>query len=130
MSDTGVMISRKPFNMGLQMSSVQSQQPVLPGMHSPFGTDGLYNPAAAASPTYQPSIVGVTGNAGAGESAREGFVDMNAQGEPVKRKRGRPRKYDHMTQMAVWRCLLQFPLPSQLSPVEVFLLLPPPCQIV
>lgn len=88
------MTSSEPFTIGLQKSPVQSQQPVLQGMHLPFGADGVYKPVATASPTYHSSAV-------ADGSAREAFVNMNTQSEPVKRKRGRPRKYGPDGSMAL-----------------------------
>lgn len=100
-SETGVMTSGEPFTIGFQKSPVQSQQSVLPGLHLPFGADGVYKPASSVSPTYQSPRVGVSGNAGADVSPREAFVDMNTQSEPVKRKRGRPRKYGPDGSMAV-----------------------------
>lgn len=100
-SETGVMTSSEPFTIGLQKSPVQSQQPILQGMHLAFGADGVYKPVAAASPPYQSSGVGVPGNAGADGSAREAFVNINMQTEPVKRKRGRPRKYGPDGSMAL-----------------------------
>lgn len=100
-SETGVISSGEPFTIGLHKNSVQSQQPVMQGMHLSFGADGVYKPVAAASPTYQSSGVGVAGNAGSDGSAREAFVNMNSQSEPVKRKRGRPRKYGPDGSMAM-----------------------------
>ncbi|KGN55540.1 AT-hook motif nuclear-localized protein 10 [Cucumis sativus] len=100
-SETGVISSGEHFTIGLQKNSVPSQQPVMQSMHLPFGADGVYKPVATASPTYQSSSVGVAGNAGADGSARDAFVNMNSQSEPVKRKRGRPRKYGPDGSMAV-----------------------------
>ncbi|PKI71690.1 hypothetical protein CRG98_007912 [Punica granatum] len=86
------------------MASSRGGEPFTQNMRLTFSADGaaLYKPVAvsgAASPPYQaPSA---TGNGGSAEGPASGGpplfahgLNMNmSSGEPVKRKRGRPRKY-------------------------------------
>ncbi|KAM1023945.1 hypothetical protein ACFX2I_037156 [Malus domestica] len=103
-SETGVMTSREPF---LQKSPLQSQS-AIQSMRLNFSPDGgsaLYKPVAAAtSPAYQSSAAASGGGAvvpgGAGEgavmapaAAAAAGLNMNTGTEPMKKKRGRPRKY-------------------------------------
>ncbi|XP_030951053.1 AT-hook motif nuclear-localized protein 10 [Quercus lobata] len=123
-SETGVMTSREPFNVGaLQQHQQQQQsssspppaQPLVQNMRLGFSSDGnaVYKPisaatnataatttataAAATSPTYQ-----LDGGSGGG-----GAVNVNVNmgsmsgGEQAKRKRGRPRKYGPDGSMAL-----------------------------
>ncbi|KAF5455588.1 hypothetical protein F2P56_025149 [Juglans regia] len=104
-SEAGVMTSREAFSVGLQ----QKTQPLVQNMRLAFSTDGaaFYNAVGAASsatpsvsastsPTYQPSS-GDGGSAPAvtavGALMNVNVGSMGGSGEPVKRKRGRPRKY-------------------------------------
>lgn len=101
-----MIASREPFPVGLQHKT----QPLVQNMRVAFGADGaaVYHPTGAAtsaststststSPTYQPfsgdggptTIVG-----GGGAMVNVNVSSMGGSGgEPVKRKRGRPRKY-------------------------------------
>ncbi|XP_050376375.1 AT-hook motif nuclear-localized protein 10 isoform X2 [Argentina anserina] len=82
------MTSREPF---LQASPLQSQM----RMDYNSGTNAIFKPVTAASPPY-PGAAGAAaapivgeGSAGVGVMGSGG----NMSGEPMKRKRGRPRKY-------------------------------------
>ncbi|XP_021902578.1 AT-hook motif nuclear-localized protein 10 [Carica papaya] len=98
-SETGVMTSREPFGVGLQMSPVPSQ-PVMQNMRLAFSSDGtaVYKSMNATSPSYQPNSTGATpvgvveGGSTGGHAMTPG-LNMNMGSEPMKRKRGRPRKY-------------------------------------
>lgn len=110
-SETGVMTSREPFSVGLQKSPVPSQ-PVIQNMRLVLSADGtaVYKPIAATSPSYQSSVVGVESGAGGAVGDGDGGdgspgvpqgINMNMGSEPVKRKRGRPRKYGPDGSMAL-----------------------------
>lgn len=117
-SETGVMTSREPFSVGLQKSPVASQ-PVIQNMRLAYSADGsaVYKPIAATSPSYQSSGVGAGVGVGTGEAAVAGGggggdgspggaivpqgINMNMGSEPMKRKRGRPRKYGPDGSMAL-----------------------------
>ncbi|KAA8514740.1 hypothetical protein F0562_017919 [Nyssa sinensis] len=93
-SETGVMATREPFTVGIQETPLPSQ-PVIQNMRLAYSADGtaVYKPVAGSSPPYQSSAPSV----GGGESSAGGNMvphnlNMN-MGEPMKRKRGRPRKY-------------------------------------
>ncbi|KAB2626273.1 DNA-binding protein ESCAROLA [Pyrus ussuriensis x Pyrus communis] len=104
-SETGVMTSREPF---LQKSPIQSQS-AIQSLRLNFSADGgsaLYKPVATAtSPAYQPSVTSAAASGGgavvpgaAGEGAvmapvATAGLNMNMGTEPMKKKRGRPRKY-------------------------------------
>ncbi|KAK3413655.1 AT-hook motif nuclear-localized protein 10 isoform X2 [Eucalyptus grandis] len=76
-----------PYGSGLPGNpSPTSQQQVASNMRLSYSTDGtaVYKPVAAVSPTYhQPGNGSVHGDE----------TGPGLTGEPVKRKRGRPRKY-------------------------------------
>uniref|UniRef100_A0A803QUY5 AT-hook motif nuclear-localized protein n=1 Tax=Cannabis sativa TaxID=3483 RepID=A0A803QUY5_CANSA len=101
-SETGLLASREPFSVGLQKSPVASQ-PMLQNMRMPFAADGsgVYKPIAATSPSYQSSAgaaVAGDGSTGGAIVSPGGGLNMNnmsmgSGNEPMKRKRGRPRKY-------------------------------------
>lgn len=117
-SETGVMTSREPFNVGAlhqqqqQSSSSPPAQPLVQNMRLGFSSDGnaVYKPisaatnaiatttaaAAATSPTYQLDD-------GSGGGAVNVNVNMGSMsgGEQAKRKRGRPRKYGPDGSMAL-----------------------------
>ncbi|KAH7523371.1 AT-hook motif nuclear-localized protein 10 [Ziziphus jujuba] len=109
-SETGVMTSREPFSVGLQKSPLPSQ-PVIQNMRLVYSADGtaVYKPMAATSPSYQSSGVGVETGAGAvggGDGGGDGsaggaIVPQGINSEPMKRKRGRPRKYGPDGSMAL-----------------------------
>ncbi|KAJ7967007.1 AT-hook motif nuclear-localized protein [Quillaja saponaria] len=90
-SETGVMASREPFTIGLPKSPLPSPQPMVQNMRLAFSPDGtaVYKPISATSPTYQSSTAGAPSSGDGGEGSAEGAMGS----EPVKRKRGRPRKY-------------------------------------
>ena len=99
-SETGVMTSRDPFSVtGLQHKTEVPSQPVIQNMRLAFSADGaaVYKPITtatttpAASPNYQPG--GVEGSA-VGDSVSPHWINVGGSGgDPMKRKRGRPRKY-------------------------------------
>uniref|UniRef100_A0A5B6ZMP8 AT-hook motif nuclear-localized protein n=1 Tax=Davidia involucrata TaxID=16924 RepID=A0A5B6ZMP8_DAVIN len=91
-SETGVMTTREPFTVGIQETSLPSQ-PVIQNMRLAYSADGtaVYKPVAGSSPPYQ-----LSGGGGGESSAGGNMVPHNLNmnmGEPMKRKRGRPRKY-------------------------------------
>ncbi|TQD71080.1 hypothetical protein C1H46_043383 [Malus baccata] len=104
-SETGVMTSREPF---LQKNPIQSQS-AIQSMRLNFSADGgsaLYKSVATAtSPAYQSSVTSAAASGGgavvlgaAGEGAvmapaATAGLNMNMGTEPMKKKRGRPRKY-------------------------------------
>ncbi|ONK68674.1 uncharacterized protein A4U43_C05F14710 [Asparagus officinalis] len=117
-SETGVVANREPFSVGMQKPTVQSP-PSMHNMRLTFTPDGtaVYKPIATSSPPPQPpSYQGGGGGGGVGASGGGGGngptsggptgggngpspaippphgLSIN-MGEPVKRKRGRPRKY-------------------------------------
>ncbi|XP_011625423.1 AT-hook motif nuclear-localized protein 10 isoform X1 [Amborella trichopoda] len=85
-SETGIMATRESYGVTLQKSSVQPPPPVAPNMRLAFSSDGaaVYKPVTGNSPPYQ----GDTSST----MVQHGGINMN-MGEPLKRKRGRPRKY-------------------------------------
>ncbi|PKI33682.1 AT-hook motif nuclear-localized protein 10-like [Punica granatum] len=103
-SERGVMASSRgePFNNvgGLQKGPLTSQ-PMIHNMRLAFSGDGtaVYKPITPSSPSYHsPNGVGAGGGAEAGSEA--GGINVNiggggvgAEQQPVKKKRGRPRKY-------------------------------------
>ncbi|XP_043712440.1 AT-hook motif nuclear-localized protein 10-like isoform X2 [Telopea speciosissima] len=103
-SEAGIMSGRESFGVGLQKSPVPSQPSGIPNMRLAFSSDGtaVYKPVTTSSPTtFQPSsVASATGNSGGGGGGGDvsaGAIvphglNMN-MGEPIKRKRGRPRKY-------------------------------------
>ena len=84
------MTTREPFSMGLQKNAVPSQ-PVIQNMRLAFSPDGaaVYKPVSGTSPPYQSS----GGEASTGGAIIPHGLNMNMGSEPLKRKRGRPRKY-------------------------------------
>ncbi|KAF8409879.1 hypothetical protein HHK36_002397 [Tetracentron sinense] len=92
-SEPGIMSARESFGVGLQKNPVPSQPPGMQNMRLAFSADGtaVYKPVTTSSPTFQ-----VGGGAGGGDGSAGAIVqhslNMN-MGEPMKRKRGRPRKY-------------------------------------
>lgn len=109
-SETGVITSREPFNVGVQNSSLQSQS-AAQNMRLAFSADGpaVYKPVTpSTSPSYQSSMAGVSGNAGiegsaggGGSMLPHGFNINSVGSEQIKRKRGRPRKYGPDGSMAL-----------------------------
>lgn len=113
-SETGVMANREPFSVGIQKPTVQSP-PSMQNMRLTFTPDGtaVYKPIATSSPPPQPpsyqgggggasggGAVGGGGNGGTGGGGNgpspvipspQG-LNIN-MGDPIRRKRGRPRKY-------------------------------------
>ncbi|XP_008796120.2 AT-hook motif nuclear-localized protein 10-like isoform X1 [Phoenix dactylifera] len=104
-SEPGIMSGRESFNVGMQKSPVQSQ-PSMQSMRLAYTPDGtaIYKPITPSSPPpppYQGGGGGAGGGAGGSTGGGEGpspaaitphGLNIN-MGEPVKRKRGRPRKY-------------------------------------
>ncbi|WOK94146.1 hypothetical protein Cni_G02848 [Canna indica] len=100
-SEQGIMASREsPFNISLQ--PMQSQLPATQSMRLTYTADGtaIYKPINSSSPTppqppiYQGGGGGGTPGAGDGNSSAIASQGLSINtGEPVKRKRGRPRKY-------------------------------------
>lgn len=98
-SETGVLTSREPFNAGLQKSPAPSQ-PVLQNMCLAYSADGRtaeYKPLTATSPPTFHSSTAVTGTIVNGTDSGHGGdalgINFNMGSKPLKRKRGRPRKY-------------------------------------
>ncbi|KAK8705782.1 hypothetical protein V6N13_049374 [Hibiscus sabdariffa] len=98
-SETGMVTNREPFSLSMQQKSPVASQPVIQNMRLAFSTDGtaVYKPFASASPTYQPaSGGGETERSAGGPAVTQGqgqALNMSMGNEPLKRKRGRPRKY-------------------------------------
>ncbi|KAK9284661.1 hypothetical protein L1049_023837 [Liquidambar formosana] len=114
-SEPIIMSGRESYGVGLQKSPTSSQASGMPNMRLAFSADGtaVYKPVMPASasasaspaPTYQPGLTGSDG------SAVQPNLNMNV-GEPMKRKRGRPRKYGPDGSMA----LALTPPPPQAQP--------------
>ncbi|GMJ02804.1 AT-hook motif nuclear localized protein 10 [Hibiscus trionum] len=96
-SETGMMASREPYSLSMQQKSPLASQPVIQNMRLAFSADGtaVYKPLASASPTYQPASGGggADGSAGGMAVTQGQRQALNMGNEPLKRKRGRPRKY-------------------------------------
>jgi len=117
-SETGVMASREPFSVGMQKPTIQST-PSMQNMRLTFTPDGtaVYKPITTTSPPPQPPPYQGGGGGGAGGAPAPAAAGGNGvsggatignglspvippphglninMGEPIKRKRGRPRKY-------------------------------------
>ncbi|CAL9778760.1 unnamed protein product [Musa acuminata subsp. burmannicoides] len=104
-SEPGIMPAREPFSSGMQKSPAQAP-PAIQSMRLAFTPDGtaIYKPITSTSPPPPaPAPAPYQGGGGGGGttgSGVEGPSPMMAphglnitMGEPVKRKRGRPRKY-------------------------------------
>ncbi|CAA7407251.1 unnamed protein product [Spirodela intermedia] len=100
-SDLGIMAGREQYSVGLQKSPLQPQT-----MQLSFNPDGapIYKPVTSGSTVYQAAGVGAGGVGDIGEDAAQAVapyrLNMNV-GEPIKRKRGRPRKYGPEGSMAL-----------------------------
>lgn len=101
-SDLGIVAGREQYSVGLQKSPLQPQT-----MQLSFTPDGapIYKPVAGGSTIYQATGAGAGEGVGdIGEGAAQAVapyrVNMNV-GEPIKRKRGRPRKYGPEGAMAL-----------------------------
>ncbi|CAA7408016.1 unnamed protein product [Spirodela intermedia] len=115
-SEQGGMSNREPFGMGLQTSPIQSQPPLMQNMRLAFTTDGtaIYKPVGVASPAFQNTggsggtpggnggatgssggapAAGAGGDGGAAATMAHHGLQISAAEPPLKRKRGRPRKY-------------------------------------
>jgi len=132
-SETGVMTSRDPFSVtGLQHKTEVPSQPVIQNMRLAFSADGaaVYKPittattTTAASPTYQPG--GVEGSA-VGASVSPHWINVGGSGgDPMKRKRGRPRKYGPDGTMAL--AIASAPQSVAVTPLTSSGLSSPPAQ--
>lgn len=107
-SETGITSAREPFGVAMQKSSTQNQ-PAIQSMRLAYSQDGtaIYKPVTSNSPSSPPSTSpttlsyqggdrggGSTGSGVEGPSPLTSSHGLNINiGEPVKRKRGRPRKY-------------------------------------
>nr|DAD46490.1 TPA_asm: hypothetical protein HUJ06_016427 [Nelumbo nucifera] len=101
-SEPGIMSGRESFGVGLQKSPVTpvpSQASGMPNMRLAFSSDGtaVYKPVTGGTPAYQTSggastAGGPGGGDGSSSAVMQHGLNMN-MGEPIKRKRGRPRKY-------------------------------------
>ncbi|OVA00680.1 protein of unknown function DUF296 [Macleaya cordata] len=121
-SEPAIMSARESF--GAQKNQIHSQPSASPNMRLAFSSDGtaVYKPVLASSPTYQSSGGGGGGGGGdnsGGNNVQHG-LNMNI-GEPIKRKRGRPRKYGPDGTMA----LALTPAPPAVQ-VQVQVQPPPP----
>nr|XP_018683585.1 PREDICTED: AT-hook motif nuclear-localized protein 10-like isoform X2 [Musa acuminata subsp. malaccensis] len=105
--EQGTMASRETSSLffGVQKSPVQSQPPAMQSMRLAYVADGtaIFKPISSSSPAPpRPSPPPYQGGGDGGENAGAGDgssavitphgLNINV-GEPVKRKRGRPRKY-------------------------------------
>lgn len=107
-SETGLMASREPFNVAMQRSPTPApSQPVLQNMRLAYNADGTaeYKHLAATSPPTYHSPTAVTGTiingSDAGHGGEASGINVNMGSEPLKRKRGRPRKYGPDGSMAL-----------------------------
>ncbi|XP_073010217.1 AT-hook motif nuclear-localized protein 10-like isoform X2 [Typha latifolia] len=102
-SEQGIMSNREIFHAGMQNNPVQTQPP-LQSMRLAYTPDGtaIYKPITTSSPpppAYHGGAMGGGGNAAAADGGGRSSQAVPAHGikinlgEPVKRKRGRPRKY-------------------------------------
>ncbi|XP_043708943.1 AT-hook motif nuclear-localized protein 10-like isoform X2 [Telopea speciosissima] len=100
-SEPGIMSARESFGVGLQKSPAPSQPSGIANMRLAFSSDGtaVYKPLNTSPTIFQPSSgAAATGSAGGGGgdgttgAIVQHGLNMN-MGEPMKRKRGRPRKY-------------------------------------
>ncbi|KAJ8645249.1 hypothetical protein MRB53_006997 [Persea americana] len=94
-SEPGTMSGRESFGVGVQKNQVSMQAPA--NMRLAFSPDGtaVYAPITTTSPPYPGSGGGGGGGGGVdGQTATiiQHSINTNS-GEPMKRKRGRPRKY-------------------------------------
>eukprot|EP00268_Persea_americana_P064351 TRINITY_DN8462_c0_g1_i1.p1 TRINITY_DN8462_c0_g1~~TRINITY_DN8462_c0_g1_i1.p1 ORF type:complete len:363 (-),score=79.82 TRINITY_DN8462_c0_g1_i1:377-1465(-) len=99
-TESGIMSGRESYSVTLQKNQVPPQPPA--NMRLAYGPDGtaVYKPITGTSPSY-PVSGGATGSGGGGGGGGgEGPIATTVQhnvnsnmGEPMKRKRGRPRKY-------------------------------------
>lgn len=94
-SEPGTMSGRESFGVGVQKNQVSMQAPA--NMRLAFSPDGtaVYAPITTTSPSYPGSGGGGGGGGGVdGQTATiiQHSINTNS-GEPMKRKRGRPRKY-------------------------------------
>ncbi|KAG4161938.1 hypothetical protein ERO13_D01G087000v2 [Gossypium hirsutum] len=118
-SETGMMASREPYSLGMQQKSPVASQPAIQNMRLAFRADGtaVYKPITPASLTYQPASGdgGAEGSAGGPAVTQEQGqalnMSMSMGSEPLKRKRGRPRKYGPESTMP----LALIPAPSSVS---------------
>ncbi|KAI3892256.1 hypothetical protein MKX03_030658 [Papaver bracteatum] len=104
-SESGIMSAGRDSFGGVQKNhQIHNSQPSGGGgttsMRLAFSSDGtaVYAPIISNSPTYQPSGGGGSGGLGGGDNSSSNILkpglNMNVSGgEPMKRKRGRPRKY-------------------------------------
>ncbi|WOL12368.1 AT-hook motif nuclear-localized protein 10 [Canna indica] len=117
----GIMASRESFGLSMQNSPVQPQ-PAMQSMRLAYAPDGtaIYKPITSSSsppPAYQGGG-GVGGGGGVNTGATDGVsppVNINT-GEPVKRKRGRPRKYGSDGTMALALAPVSSATPAGFSP--------------
>ncbi|XP_065042255.1 AT-hook motif nuclear-localized protein 10-like isoform X1 [Musa acuminata AAA Group] len=104
--EQGTMASRETSSLffGVQKSPVRSQPPAMQSLRLAYVADGtaIFKPITSSSPApprpspppYQGGDGGENAGAGDGSSAVITPHGLNINvGEPVKRKRGRPRKY-------------------------------------
>lgn len=109
-SEPGFLSGRESFSISVPKSSMHSLQGMqnMQLIYAPDGT-AIYKPLASASPPAPPPpYQGGGGGGGAGAAAGDGappavpLHGLNISlGEPVKRKRGRPRKYGPDGSMAL-----------------------------
>ncbi|KAE8704248.1 AT-hook motif nuclear-localized protein 10 [Hibiscus syriacus] len=102
-SETGLMATREPYSLSMQQTSPVASLPVIQNMRLAFSADGtaVYKPLASASPTYQPQHAsggggadGATGGPAVTQGQGQALnMSMSMGSEPLKKKRGRPRKY-------------------------------------
>ncbi|KAK1282773.1 hypothetical protein QJS10_CPB22g01510 [Acorus calamus] len=117
------------YGVGLQKNPAVPSQPQPPSqaamqtMRLAFGSDGtaIYKPVPGSSPSYPGSDGGSGGpggqsGGGSGSSpVQHGGLTMGLGGEPMKRKRGRPRKYGPDGTMAVKSPMSLMPSPTSIA---------------
>ncbi|XP_052201501.1 AT-hook motif nuclear-localized protein 10 isoform X2 [Diospyros lotus] len=85
----------EPFTVAIQKIPVVPSQPAIQNLRLAYGAEGtpMYKTAGGSSPQYQSAAnsVGTTEGSAAGAVVSHN-LNMNLS-EPMKRKRGRPRKY-------------------------------------
>lgn len=117
-SETGVMSSREvAYSLGMQQKSSVASQPVMHNMRLAYSGDGtaVYKPINASSPTYHQPPATSGGGAAMAEGSAGGSPVVTQGSEPLKRKRGRPRKYGPDGSMPMPVGLIQQAPPSSVG---------------
>lgn len=94
-SEAGIMSGREPFSVvTLQKNLVPPQESSMQNMRLGFSSDGtaVYKPVTGSPPSYSGNGGGSGGDGTTTTTIAQGGLNMNIV-EPMKRRRGRPRKY-------------------------------------